>query len=70
MSNIHEIFGRIGNISVFDLFGTIGASIILSRFNKDEPINNFIYLFLIGEFAHILFKQETPIIKSLYNNNE
>lgn len=61
----HNILGRIGNIAIIDLLGTFGMSYVLSNINNDRVVNNFIYLFILGEFVHIVRKQETPIIKSL-----
>lgn len=73
MSSIVEIrnkFPRVLGMSSFDILGTMVFAYPISYYTDTSFTKSFIGLFVLGEVLHVVFKQETPVIKFIKDINK
>jgi hypothetical protein len=62
---IHSI--RVFDYAIIDILMTLIGAIVISYIFKFNLILTFIYLFILGQFLHILFCVETKFISLFLN---
>ena len=62
---IHSI--RIYDFAIVDFIMTFVGACIIAFFFKINVLITFLYLFILGEYLHILFCVDTKILSIFYN---
>ena len=62
---IHSI--RVFDYAIIDIIMTFVGAVIISYFYKINLIFMFLYLFILGQYLHILFCVETKFISTFFN---
>ena len=63
MKDFHDSMGRIFNLAIVDIIGTIILSILLSFIFKTNTLKMFIALIITSQFVHFYFKKSFYSIK-------
>ena len=62
---IHAI--RLFDYAIIDIIMTFVGAVIISYFFKINLIFMFLYLFILGQYLHILFCVETKFVYTFFN---
>lgn len=62
---IHAI--RVFDYAIIDIIMTFIGAVIISYFYKINLIFMFLYLFILGQYLHILFCVETKFVSTFFN---